>query len=249
MAPITTYMMALWATSIAAAAPNSGLKKCGSAYYDPSQYTCYGSKVGQLCPIFNGIPDKLCGNACYSEYMYTCDNGVLRTLPPANTTFTLTAISPKYPEIHNMPIQAAGLHFYVSKTPGTYCPTVAGDICTTFPNNETYIYPGGSALAVMVPGGQQAYTQTDGAWAFTQAHSISLYNVSSYFLGPAYQGGGMFGPNNTNLIACPQSNGAGKTSWQVFADNPAVYRTATCLGFYARVNKKESGSFGAWQYT
>ncbi|KAF8137890.1 carbohydrate binding-domain-containing protein [Mycena galopus ATCC 62051] len=50
-----------------------GLQTCGSAEYDPSQYTCFNSSL--LCPIVSGVKYQACGEDCYSTAEYTCFNG------------------------------------------------------------------------------------------------------------------------------------------------------------------------------
>ncbi|KAF7378390.1 hypothetical protein MSAN_00265500 [Mycena sanguinolenta] len=59
---------------VSAAVAVHGLQTCGSAQYDPSQYTCFNNS--QLCPIVNGDAYQSCGpNQCYSKKQYTCFNG------------------------------------------------------------------------------------------------------------------------------------------------------------------------------
>ncbi|KAJ6458168.1 carbohydrate binding-domain-containing protein [Mycena sanguinolenta] len=64
----------LLAAIVSAAVAVHGLQNCGSAQYDPSQYTCFNNS--QLCPIVNGDVYQSCGpNQCYSKKQYTCFNG------------------------------------------------------------------------------------------------------------------------------------------------------------------------------
>ncbi|KAJ7640037.1 carbohydrate binding-domain-containing protein [Mycena polygramma] len=49
------------------------LTSCGSAMYDPSQYTCYDGDF--LCPIVNGDVYRKCGDDCYSTTGYNCIDG------------------------------------------------------------------------------------------------------------------------------------------------------------------------------
>ncbi|KAL8845824.1 MAG: hypothetical protein Q9221_009044 [Calogaya cf. arnoldii] len=58
----------------------SGLYSCGSAYYAPDQYVCYGDF---LCPIVGDETSIQCGDACYLESLYTCDQGTLVSLDQA----------------------------------------------------------------------------------------------------------------------------------------------------------------------
>ncbi|KAJ7105510.1 carbohydrate binding-domain-containing protein [Mycena epipterygia] len=50
-----------------------GLESCGTANYDPTQYTCFNNSL--LCPIVNGVAYQACGEDCYSTSEYTCFNG------------------------------------------------------------------------------------------------------------------------------------------------------------------------------
>lgn len=71
----------------------------------------------------------------------SCDKDILEEKPKkAMGMFTLTATGGQF---DCMPIQAAGLHFWVGGHAATYCPTVAGDICGTFPNDTTVLSGGG----------------------------------------------------------------------------------------------------------
>lgn len=45
------------------------LKPCGLAFYDPANYTCYGTF---LCPILDGEPTLKCGQDCYLPEQYSC---------------------------------------------------------------------------------------------------------------------------------------------------------------------------------
>ncbi|KAJ7133198.1 carbohydrate binding-domain-containing protein [Mycena epipterygia] len=49
------------------------LESCGTANYDPGQYTCFNNSL--LCPIVNGVAYQACGEDCYSKADYTCFNG------------------------------------------------------------------------------------------------------------------------------------------------------------------------------
>ncbi|KAJ7766205.1 carbohydrate binding-domain-containing protein [Mycena metata] len=60
-------------TAIFASIVAADLESCGSADYDPAQYTCYDGTL--LCPIVNGDKYLACGNDCYSATKYTCFNG------------------------------------------------------------------------------------------------------------------------------------------------------------------------------
>ncbi|KAJ7091792.1 carbohydrate binding-domain-containing protein [Mycena epipterygia] len=58
---------------VALAAGTVALESCGTANYDPSQYSCFNNSL--LCPIVNGDVYQACGEACYSRGAYTCFNG------------------------------------------------------------------------------------------------------------------------------------------------------------------------------
>ncbi|KAJ7461604.1 carbohydrate binding-domain-containing protein, partial [Mycena latifolia] len=64
-------------TGIAAA---QGLQSCGTARYDPTQYTCFGNAT--LCPIVNGDEYRACGSACFSNTQYSCINATSGFLCP-----------------------------------------------------------------------------------------------------------------------------------------------------------------------
>ncbi|KAJ7123857.1 carbohydrate binding-domain-containing protein [Mycena crocata] len=50
-------------------------ESCGTADYDPSQYTCLDGSL--LCPIVNGEGYIGCSGVCYSASQYSCTNGEL----------------------------------------------------------------------------------------------------------------------------------------------------------------------------
>ncbi|KAL8649818.1 MAG: hypothetical protein Q9226_005419 [Calogaya cf. arnoldii] len=76
--PTPQYFSEAYETQADSPAPvESGLYSCGSAYYAPEQYICYGNF---LCPIVEDEPSLQCGDACYLESLYTCDQGVLVSL-------------------------------------------------------------------------------------------------------------------------------------------------------------------------
>ncbi|KAJ7908359.1 carbohydrate binding-domain-containing protein [Mycena leptocephala] len=56
------------------------LQSCGTAQYDPTQYTCFNNAT--LCPIINGDEYRACGNACFSTSQYTCINATSSFLCP-----------------------------------------------------------------------------------------------------------------------------------------------------------------------
>ena len=118
--------------------------------------------------------------------------------------------------------------------------------------------------AVIVPGGQQTFIQSDGALAYTQAHSAFEPNFVSADT-RAFDGavrGGYFGPGGVGWTACPVLNSdtttptansttasGGSIVWQVFAQLPGLAFGAECIGFEALVHNVPQGTFGAWQYT
>lgn len=102
-------------------------------------------------------------------------------------------------------------------------------------------------MAVMVPGGQATFVQTNGALAYTQAHSASMFNLSSQDT-RAYVGGGYFGPGGVGLTACPAQGGE-EGVWQVFAKLAGVTFGSDCVGFYGQVSAVDEHVVGAWQYT
>jgi hypothetical protein len=102
----------------------------------------------------------------------------------------------------------------------------------------------------MVPGGQQLYVEPNGAFGFTQAHSMSRPAGSIMGGGPAYEGGLFFGPSHSPWFACPVKDPSGGDGqrWQMFASLPGITLDKACVGFNAYVQNVGSG-LGAWQYT
>ncbi|KAF8143235.1 carbohydrate binding-domain-containing protein [Mycena galopus ATCC 62051] len=70
---IARFISPVLTALIAGAIAVQGLQTCGSAEYDPSQYTCFNSSL--LCPIVSGVKYQACGEDCYSTAEYTCFNG------------------------------------------------------------------------------------------------------------------------------------------------------------------------------
>ncbi|KAJ7478034.1 carbohydrate binding-domain-containing protein [Mycena galericulata] len=68
-------VISLVLTALVAGVIAQSLESCGSAEYDPSQYTCFNNSL--LCPIVNGVAYQNCGQDCYSTAEYTCFNGDL----------------------------------------------------------------------------------------------------------------------------------------------------------------------------
>ncbi|KAJ7766220.1 carbohydrate binding-domain-containing protein [Mycena metata] len=64
-----TRLRSLVLTAIYASIVAADLESCGSANYDPTQYTCYDNTL--LCPIVNGDKYLACGNDCYSASQYS----------------------------------------------------------------------------------------------------------------------------------------------------------------------------------
>ncbi|KAJ9630581.1 hypothetical protein H2203_001104 [Taxawa tesnikishii (nom. ined.)] len=208
MAPLSVYTASALAVFLGSA--HAQLRQCGGAFYDPTQYTCYNENGSGLCPVINGVATKLCGTACYSSYMYSCTDSTLAPLPTTDGEYTLTAINPTAP-FNGAAVQASGQHFFIGLSePSTYCPSppVSNATCASLGNQTVFA---DHAMAVMVPGGQATFVQTNGALAYTQAHSASMFNLSSQDT-RAYVGGGYFGPGGVGLTACPAQGGGGRVA-------------------------------------
>ncbi|KAF2453784.1 carbohydrate binding-domain-containing protein [Lineolata rhizophorae] len=98
----------------ATAALAQDLQWCGSARYDPAQYTCFDGDF--LCPIENGEPTLRCGDACYKQDAYGCSNGVLVPNDPSDPDLLLSCGDAKY-----SPSQ------YVCFDNGFLCPVINGN--------------------------------------------------------------------------------------------------------------------------
>ncbi|KAF2152086.1 hypothetical protein K461DRAFT_279611 [Myriangium duriaei CBS 260.36] len=155
--------------------------------------------------------------------------------------YTAIAHRPGAP-FHGKELQAAGLHIFVGASgPAAYCPTSVGSAC---PNATDTVFAGGS-MWVEVPGGQQGFTQTSGAWAYTQAHSA--YEPDYLESAPsAAANGKIAGAKGEGLTACPVEGQEGV--YQVFVEVEGFNQTH-CTCFTARAKAWGSTNFGAWQYT
>lgn len=109
----------------------------------------------------------------------------------------------------------------------------------------------------MVPGGQQAYINPDGALSYTQAHSAyippgSAVGSLDYVPGDPWDHYTFTGWGAQGFMACP----ADDNRWRVFAavQNATVPsgNVEDCLGFSAIAlpwNGQDGFSTPAWQYT
>jgi len=188
--------------------------------------------------------------------LLTTSTALIALIPTLTTAlFTLNASLPGS-ALDNQPINAAGEAFWVGGEAATYCPTEVDPYC---PNVTGTIFAGMDTLFVEVPGGQQTYVTTEGAFGFTEAHSDSIpvgayqygwtdTNVTSdcdesyiliNFLLPGATTGGIF--------ACPVTT-AGTTSYQIYAQTPAFNQT-NCIELDGLVEQVQAtNDFGAWQY-
>ena len=166
--------------------------------------------------------------------------------PAANPSFGVVAIR-SGSGIQYASLNAAGQKFYLGGTTTSYCPSETVQTCP--PGDQTIIAPGGNALDVEVPGGQQIYVDPTGAVSFTQAHSAAMPQGS--IVGEfAYETEGDAAHwtfKGDGLLACPTTD----NRYQVFApiENLKVPsgNKDDCLGFSARAFTY-SGSTPAWQY-
>lgn len=118
--------------------------------------------------------------------------------------------------------------------------------------------------AVISPGGQDTYFDSNGAMAFTSAHLEGDYPPGAVQGSRVYVGGAYFGPGGEMLTACPYTgseSGKKKRSkgkrqggpiipalWQVFA-RVEGFEEVDCVDFYAVVNQEAPGTEGAFEYT
>ena len=161
---------------------------------------------------------------------------------PFEGAYTVSAVAPNT-LFNGVEIQANGGNFYLTVgggSPGTYCPTSVGSNCPP-PTNQTVFL--GNGLDTIVPGGQQVFTQQDGAISFTQAHSTYQPNYLEGAPG-ADSCGNYFGFAGEALSACPVDDYP--NSFQVFA-NVASFNKTGCVGFRG-VAAAYNGSTPAWQY-
>ncbi|KAJ5584720.1 uncharacterized protein N7459_004520 [Penicillium hispanicum] len=167
----------------------------------------------------------------------------------ANPPFTVMSIRSASP-IHYLQMNAAGQKFWLGGSTSSYCPTNVGAGCP--PGNQTVFAPGGNAMDVEVPGGQQVYVDPSGALSFTQAHSAlippgSAVGGLAYELGQPWNHYTFHGWGTDGFMACPTSD----HRWQVFAaiSNATVPsgNVSDCLGFSA-IALTYQGSAPAWQY-
>ncbi|KAG9848193.1 carbohydrate-binding module family 50 protein, partial [Aureobasidium melanogenum] len=236
------FLASTKATPVPVDISSANLKECCDQWHGPRSYTCrVGADSNALCPVVNGEAMDDCNGACYTPLRYSCNGTALAENPRKTSgTFTLTASNPDQ-AFDGQPIQAAGNHFWVGGHAATYCPTSVGSICNSFPNDTTLI--GNGYMATVVPGGQDIYWQTDGAMAFTQAHSSSQWNLSYYGGGIAYEGGGYFGPNGEDLITCPVTpGGSNTTAWKLFARLSGVEFSSSCVGLNLAISIQQQPS-------
>jgi hypothetical protein len=212
---------------------------------------CYNNQF--LCPIIAGEPLSYCNGACYSKFMYTCANNALEQLPRVEGPISLTVSNPTLPIINGQPISACGLHWWIGGPTCAYCPDVVPrDACP--PGNTTVMFPS-SAMAVMVPGGQQYYLDPFWNVGYTQAHSAYVPPGSTIGGFVAYQGGGFvnLNPGAWGWVACPStaSGGGGNDGrWNLVAKNETnAANLGGCYAVNLRVTQLPSGTLGAWQYT
>ncbi|BDD55827.1 hypothetical protein MPDQ_004900 [Monascus purpureus] len=153
--------------------------------------------------------------------------------------------------VHLLPMNANGGAFYLGGNTSTYCPPQVGS-CP--PGTQTVLAPGGAALDVTVPGGQELYISPTGALSFTQPHSA--YVPPGSVLGPfsiAARSGSTLPHYSTTawgasgFMACPTKD----HRWQVFVAAQNVTaplgKVEDCLGFSA-IAFPYNGSIPAWEY-
>ncbi|OCT54605.1 hypothetical protein CLCR_03078 [Cladophialophora carrionii] len=159
-------------------------------------------------------------------------------------------------EIHLLPMNAAGLRFWLGGNTISYCPEPAEAQGACPPGNTTVLSL--CSMGVLVPGGQQIYVTPRGELGYTQAHSVSMPPGAvscpfTYTKAPgAYIGrllmsiGAPFGI--TGFMACPTRS---RGIYQVFGNlkNATVPlgNVSQCIGFDPLA--ADAPGLGAWQYS
>ena len=175
---------------------------------------------------------------------------MLDQLPRLEGSFSLTVSNPAI-QVDGWPVTACGQHWWVGGDSCTYCPEVVPrDSCP--PGDDMLIYSS-SAMAVMVPGGQQYYLDPFWVPGYTQAHSAFVPPGSTIGGFAAFSGGGFVNLNPTALgwVACfPTASGGGGNDgrWTLNAKNSTnADRLNNCYDVNLKVHP--AGGLGAWQYT
>jgi hypothetical protein len=189
----------------------------------------------------------------------SCNPSPTPTCVPTTTptkAYTVKASKPGSP-IDNLSVNAGGLGFHLGGGTSSYCPTQVGSAC---PPGDQTVFVGGS-ISVLVPGGQQQYTEPAGRIGYTQAHSTymptgSLPGGFAYSKCPNEQYGhitiypGIF--NATGLMACPDSS-FGTKQYVVWAKIPNAKvpsgNVADCIDFDGLTTDYQGSTPAAWQYT
>lgn len=153
--------------------------------------------------------------------------------------------------MHGKEITASGLRWNIGGITGSYCPEVVPR--SSCPPGDKTLMWGGSAMAVMVPGGQQFYLDPYWNFGYTQAHSAYVPPGSTIGGLKAYKNGGLVNLNPTALgwVACPpRASGGGGTDWLLVGKNETnAQRLAECSAVNLKVTTYPEGTIGAWQYT
>ncbi|KAH7028081.1 uncharacterized protein B0I36DRAFT_365197 [Microdochium trichocladiopsis] len=175
------------------------------------------------------------------------------------TTFTLSAYAPGT-EVDGAVLNAAASAFYTGITgPATYCPIEHG--CPEI--GGTVVYDGLTAMAVMVPGGQQIYVASTGEVKYTAAHSG--YKPLGSYLGGWFNQTVVWdcappaqvlnflatdGSNAGGIALCPDvadfMTGTG-ASFQLYAKVPG-FNLKDCVDIVGLTVHQSSVELGAWQY-
>lgn len=181
---------------------------------------------------------------------------LLTAAAPVAEPAASTAASPNYfggltsrsgSNIHLLPINANGGHFFLNKPTSSYCPSETVG-CQACPPGNTTVFAGGKntlSLGTVVPGGQQVYVAKDGALSFTQAHSADVPK-GSVVDGFSFKTGKEFGTLSwgTGFVACPVKGS--KTEFQIYGTSKTIKAGKDCEGFEFLTPSVKAP--GAWQY-
>lgn len=187
----------------------------------------------------------------------SCTPSSYTTCAPITTptkAYTVIAARSGSP-IHLLPMEAGNFGFHLGGGTISFCPSFLGSACP--PGNQTVFNEGG--VSVLVPGGQQQYTEPSGRLGYTQGHSTymppgSIPGGFTYSKCPEEEWGhittDVFGA--TGLMACPD-NSSGTQQYVVFASIPnAVVPSGNvedCLEFDALTTDYDGPLPAAGQYT
>ncbi|RYP09193.1 hypothetical protein DL764_001464 [Monosporascus ibericus] len=176
-------------------------------------------------------------------------------------TFTIAAFAPNS-EVDGALLNAMRQSFYIGTSgPATFCPSSTVPSC---PDVEGTLVTGGfTAMAAMVPGGQQVYVSPNGQVKYTVAHTAFMPQGSytdGWFNKTVVQDCGSIieildwlatdGSNSGGLALCPKVadflTGTG-ASHSLYARTPG-FNQDDCIDVMGLVQQSSNAAYGCWQY-